>query len=1056
VSGQHQVRVYGGPSVLDGTGAANWTTAIVLEAGSEHVIFDGVNIVNFETGIDIDTDAGCVELTDLAIEGCGTGLLIDANYMLNVELGNARIAYNDTGLAIMADSSGNRLTNGIVENNFGHGIVLDGCNVFPDDNVIDGATIRNNERAGVAILGGSGNQVLNSDITGNQSHGIEVLTCCDTVVSWNVIEGNGNCGVFADDWLGLSGHPLDARYNWWGCDDSGPFNMDSNPVGVGDRVSDNVTYRPWLGQTPTPGDSDDDGLSDQWEQVHFGSIEAYDGDDDPDQDGVSNRIEFEQGSDPNNPVYVAITEPTPSPYYDDSAAILIGGTASNADDIEVTNETTAATTTVAPDPATGDWSQSVDLVAGDNAIKVTAAGSQGSATATLTVVRDTLAPSVTIDDPGLGPEGTPYASITLTGQAGDDTRIDTVQWEVSVANTVTGSGTATPTGTGGSWETWRIADIPLAEDIPDDGEDVVNLVNVTATDIFGNQNDPAAEIGITRPADTQIQQTDQSVPTAADPYDLDEDNYHDDDETLCSSNFEDDTSVPANYGADSGGSPNAYPTDPLHPWYSQSRVKTDAGGQIIGAYLWPDCVNPDDDNDGVTDTWESTWAADINVDPRNPDTDGDSTSDGDENFDGDGLVNSEEEFYGTDPTEVDTDGDGVDDGVDSNPTIFTNSGFELVITDTVDDSTVGAQWLPAYGSRLQNRARWTGDPGPEPGSVQFRLRDTSKWAGRAENDPDPVLFETDYPSWYWNSAWDAATRGTQGYYGYDFGLADPADAGAHSFAQGPIPVSVSYDNAEAVYVIDLQCWDYGGRTRLTVSYATYEDSRWLPRGSGPPVFGEPKAVENHIGTAWEHETPAGLDPEADEDVIPDKNTTGWDGDEIKNRGEYRGIVYTEGIGGPLQHLRLDPKKNDLFIKHQGYDGSTGSHRFSMGPALVNAAINVWDITNWGHDATIDKSFYVYFSDGGTALINNIRRFVGGAAGQSSGSLDPGQQLDNLQFPPAGIRLPWSGDFGQLQDPDARAAHQRLDHPPPPHRDIQRPGGRRNRPPIGRRHSAQPG
>ena len=92
-----------------------------------------------------------------------------------------------------------------------------------------------------------------------------------------------------------------------------------------------------------------------------------------------------------------------------------------------------------------------------------------------------------------------------------------------------------------------------------------------------------------------------------------------------------------------------------------------------------------------------------------------------------------------------------------------------------------------------------------------------------------------------------------------------------------------------------------------------------PGARGRPCLAGSRPSKISIGTAWEHETAAGLNPAADEDVIPLKTPTGWDGDEIKNHGEYRGIIYTEGINGPLRHLRLDPKKNDLFIKHQGYD-----------------------------------------------------------------------------------------------------------------------------------------
>ena len=407
----------------------------------------------------------------------------------------------------------------------------------------------------------------------------------------------------------------------------------------------------------------------------------------------------------------------------------------------------------------------------------------------------------------------------------------------------------------------------------------------------------------------------------------------------------------------------------------------------------------------MTDEWENTWAAAIGVDPRNPDTNGNGTLDGDEDFDSDQLTNTNEEIYGTDPSDADTDDDGVIDGLDPNPTIFTNSGFTLEIVDTSDDAIPYDRWLPVYGATLEIRATWTGEAGTEPASVQFRLENTSKWPGRAENDPDPILFQTAYPDWYWDNAWDAVTRSTNGYYGYDFGLVDPAAPSAHSFEQGPI--TVSDGDGDRVYVITLHCWDYGASSLLTVSHSTngttYEDTRWLPNGAGPPVPGGIKIFDNRIGTAWEHETAAGLDPGADEDVILSKTPTRWDGDEINNLGEYRGIVYTEGIDGPLKHQRLDPKKNDLFIKHVGYGDSAecepadlaigNCHQFSMGSALANAGMKVWDITDKGHDATIDGSFYVYYSDGGTAAIDNIRKFQVSGDGTSWKSTWPDNEWE---------------------------------------------------------------
>jgi hypothetical protein len=92
-------------------------------------------------------------------------------------------------------------------------------------------------------------------------------------------------------------------------------------------------------------------------------------------------------------------------------------------------------------------------------------------------------------------------------------------------------------------------------------------------------------------------------------------------------------------------------------------AKVNAGGWKGVAYL-------DSDNDGVTD-WNDLF---MGLDPKNPDTDGDGLSDGDEmsvyhtnpiekDTDGDGLTDYQEVMvYHTHPQKPDTDGDGILDG----------------------------------------------------------------------------------------------------------------------------------------------------------------------------------------------------------------------------------------------------------------------------------------------------------------------------------------------------------------------------------------------------------
>ena len=62
------------------------------------------------------------------------------------------------------------------------------------------------------------------------------------IVTYNSITQNSNFGIFNNG----SGK-IDAGYNWWG-DKTGPYHPTLNPLGQGDRVSDNVIFQPWLTQ----------------------------------------------------------------------------------------------------------------------------------------------------------------------------------------------------------------------------------------------------------------------------------------------------------------------------------------------------------------------------------------------------------------------------------------------------------------------------------------------------------------------------------------------------------------------------------------------------------------------------------------------------------------------------------------------------------------------------------------------------------------------------------------------------------------------------------------
>ena len=62
----------------------------------------------------------------------------------------------------------------------------------------------------------------------------------------------------------------------------------------------------------------------------------------------------------------------------------------------------------------------------------------------------------------------------------------------------------------------------------------------------------------------------------------------------------------------------------------------------------------------------------------------------------------------------------------------------------------------------------------------------------------------------------------------------------------------------------------------------------------------------------------------------------------------------------LKYKRLNPDRKDLFIRGIGFNPC---YPFKYGNALDNAGIHVHDVTNWGHDATADRTFYTYYTAG---------------------------------------------------------------------------------------------
>ncbi|MEK4235841.1 Ig-like domain-containing protein [Paenibacillus sp. FSL H7-0714] len=141
-----------------------------------------------------------------------------------------------------------------------------------------------------------------------------------------------------------------------------------------------------------------------------------------------------------------------------------------------------------------------------------------------------------------------------------------------------------------------------------------------------------------------------------------------------------------------------FPTDATKPGKVGDELDTDGDGI-------PDSLDPDDDNDGLSDEQEIV----LGTNPKHPDTDHDGINDKDDPFptdptkpgnggeldtdgdgipdsldpddDNDGLTDEQEIVLGTDPKKADTDGDGINDKDDPFPTDATKPSLSHLIND---------------------------------------------------------------------------------------------------------------------------------------------------------------------------------------------------------------------------------------------------------------------------------------------------------------------------------------------------------------------------------------
>ena len=147
---------------------------------------------------------------------------------------------------IVTERSNTVIKGNTIEGSSVHGIIVMDWDSRVQANVEISCNIVSGFDYGILIGHSGDTQTLTDiDVTYNRVYGNDVgikvrSSAGGVVVNYNNITGNITYGV-----ENTTTTTLDAENNWWG-DSSGPYYLTTNPDGLGDAVSDNVDYEPWL------------------------------------------------------------------------------------------------------------------------------------------------------------------------------------------------------------------------------------------------------------------------------------------------------------------------------------------------------------------------------------------------------------------------------------------------------------------------------------------------------------------------------------------------------------------------------------------------------------------------------------------------------------------------------------------------------------------------------------------------------------------------------------------------------------------------------------------
>ena len=280
------------------TDITGWSTsyAILVENGAyanihDNVVDDykkrGIYIMGSETSADI---VGNIVMGGAGVDGLQNGIVVWSssagfvNIVGNEVFGGNYLDEDWTATGIMALDTYDKAV--VIKDNDIHdnqaGIVVgDYCGYFDSESYSADVTIRNNilidNAWGIDIVNDMRDAIIEDNkISGSTGYAIGVTdyedsswtTACqqptNTQIHHNNIVGN-SFGLEVNDRVAT----VNAENNWWG-DITGPYHDDTNLDGQGNKVSDNVGYRPWW-ISPTGGNDNENPSS----QITFSQTIQY-------------------------------------------------------------------------------------------------------------------------------------------------------------------------------------------------------------------------------------------------------------------------------------------------------------------------------------------------------------------------------------------------------------------------------------------------------------------------------------------------------------------------------------------------------------------------------------------------------------------------------------------------------------------------------------------------------------------------------------------------------------------------------------------------------------